>query len=54
MKELAKKMMKEMSMIVMDESVLCVAIDNYCMRHDIDLSDDEVCEIIDLIMDGEV
>lgn len=54
MKELAKKMMDEMKMIVMDEGVLTVAIDSYCLNHDIDLTDDELCEIIDLIMDDEL
>ena len=55
MKELAKEMVNAWcGLLIMDESMLAVAIDNYCLNHNIDLTDDELCEIIDLIMNGEV
>lgn len=51
MKELARKMATAWNTMVYDELWLMNAISNYCYTNNIELTEDEECELIDLLMD---
>lgn len=51
MKELANKMLEAFDHIVMEEIYIVRAVSNYCLVHDIDLTEDEECELLDILME---
>lgn len=53
MKELARKMVEYWGTVVLDSLWLVYAISNYCYAHNIELTEEEECEIYDIIMDDE-
>ena len=53
MKELARKMVEYWGTVVLDCLWLVNAIDNYCYAHNIELTEEEECEVYEIIMDDE-
>lgn len=51
MKELAAKMMEAFDCIVMEEIYIVQAASNYCLANNIDLTEDEECELLDILME---
>lgn len=51
MKELAAKMLEAFDHIVMEEIYIIHAASNYCLANNIDLTEDEECELLDILME---
>lgn len=53
MKELANEMVNAWHCMVMDELWLMNAISNYCHNHGITLTEEEECELIEMLMNDD-
>lgn len=53
MKELARKMVEDWGTVVLDTLWLVAAISCYCYAHNIELTEEEECEVYNIIMDDE-
>lgn len=53
MKELARKMANTWNTMVYDQLWLMNAISNYCYTNNITLTEEEECELIDMLMDDD-
>ena len=51
MKELANKMLEAFDHIVMEEIYILHAVSNYCLANNIDLTEDEEFELMDILME---